>query len=117
MMQLALLEFDFIPKEWCSFDDFEILKKAKKLNIEEMRLIQLMHPEYQINNKNIERKVLANAEIYNKVAEEQHGARKHHQARLLLLINVLVSDLFRLTHFSCCYAMNDAKGCHNRIYH
>ena len=72
MMRSVRLEFDFTPKEWCSFDDLKILKKAGKINIEEMQLIQLMHPEYQINNKNIGRKVLANAEIYNKVAEEQH---------------------------------------------
>ena len=48
----------------------------------------LMHPEYQINNKNIGRNVLANAEICNEVAEEQHGSRKHHQAGLLLLNKV-----------------------------
>ena len=38
-----------------------------------MLLIQLMHPEYQINNKNMGQTVLANAEICNEVAEEQHG--------------------------------------------
>ena len=46
MMQSALLEFDFTPKEWRSFDNLEILKMTSKINIEEMRLIQLMHPEY-----------------------------------------------------------------------
>ena len=82
-----------------------------------MRLIMLMHPEYQINNKNIGRKVLANAEICNEVAEEQHGSRKHHQAGLLLLNKVLVADQFCLTRFSGCYVMNDAKGCYDRIDH
>ena len=53
-----------------------------------MKLIQLIHPEYQINNKNKGRKVLANPEICNKVAEKQHGSRKHHQAGLLLLKKV-----------------------------
>ena len=94
MMWLAPLEFEFTPKEWCSFDDLEILKKAGKINIEEMWLIQLMHPEYQINNKNIGRKVLANDKICNKIAEEQHGLRKNHQAGLLLLSKILVGDLF-----------------------
>ena len=82
-----------------------------------MRLIQLMHPEYQINNKNIGRKVLANAEICNEVTEEQHGSRKHHQAGLLLLNKLLVGDLFCLTRFSGCYAMNYAKGCYDRVDH
>ena len=76
-----------------------------------------MHPEYQINNKNIGRKVLVNAEICNKVAEEQYGSRKHHQAGLLLLNKVLVGNLFRLKRYSGCYAMNDAKGCYDRINH
>ena len=34
MMQSALLEFDFTPKKLFLFDDFEILKKACKINIE-----------------------------------------------------------------------------------
>ena len=117
MMRSTPLEFDFTPKKWCSLDDLEILKKVGRINIEEIRLIQLMHPEYQINNKNIGRKVLANAEIYNEVVEEQHGSRKHHQAGLLLLNKVLVEDLFRLSRYSGCYAMNDAKGCYDRIDH
>ena len=117
MMRSVPLEFAFTPKKWCSLDDLEILKKAGRINIEEMRLIQLMHPDYQINNTNIGRKVLANTEIYNEVAEEQHGSKKHHHAGLLLLNKVLIGDLFRLTRFSGCYAMNNAKGCYDRIDH
>ena len=113
-MRSAPLEFDFTPKEWYSFDDLEILKKTGRINIEEICLIQLMHPEYQINNKNI---MLVNAEFCNKVAEEQHGSRKHHQAGLLLLNKVLADDLFRLVRFSGCYGMNDTKGCYDRIDH
>ena len=116
-MRTAPLEFAFTPKTWLTLDDVEIMKKAGRINIDEMRLIILMHPEYQINNKNIGRKVLANAEICNEVAEKQHGSRKHHQAGLLLLDKVLVGDLFRLTRYSGCYVMNDAKGCYNRIDH
>ena len=82
-----------------------------------MRLIQLMHPEYQIDNKNVGKKVLVNAKICNEVAEEQHGSRKHHQAGLLLLNKVLVGDLFRLACFSGCYTMNDGKECYDQIDH
>ena len=112
-----LLEFEFTPKKWCTFDDVEILKQAGELNIEKMKLIMLMHPQYQINNKNIGRKVLTNAEICNKVAGEQHRSRRYHQAGLILLNKVLVGDLFRLTCFSGCYAMNDTKGCYDQIDH
>ena len=90
MMRSAPLEFAFTPPRWCYITDLEILKRLGRINIETMRLIQLMHPEYQINNKLVGKKVLANAEICNKVAEEQHGSRKHHQAGLLGLNKVLI---------------------------
>ena len=60
MMRSFPLEFGFAPSQWLSITD-----------------IQLMHPEFQINNKLVDEKVLANAEVYNEVAEEQHGSRKH----------------------------------------
>ena len=116
-MRTAQLDFVFTPKEWLSLDDVEIMEKAGRVNTDKMQLIMLMHPEYQINNKNIGRKVLANAEICNEVAEEQHGSRKNHQAGLLLLNKVLVGDLFYLTRYSGCYAMNNVKRCHDRIDH
>ena len=61
--------------------------------------------------------MLTNAEICNKLAEEQHGSRKHHRAELLLLNKALGGDFFCLTRFSGCYAMNDAKECYNQIDH
>ena len=61
--------------------------------------------------------MLANAEICNEVAEEQHGCRKYDQTGLLLLNKVLVGDLFCLTRYIGCYAMNDAKGYYDRIDH
>ena len=76
-----------------------------------------MHPEYQINNKLVGKKVLANAEMCDEVAEEQHGSMKHHQAALLGLSKVLIGDVFRYDRRSGCYGMNDAKGCFDRIQH
>ena len=94
MMRSVPLEFAFTPASWCYITDVEIIKHAGRINIEDMRLIQLMHQDYQINNKLIGKKVLANAEIYNEVADEQHGSRKHHQASLLGFNKVLINDIF-----------------------
>ena len=94
MMRSSPLEFAFTPSSWCYITNVEILKRAGRINIDEMRLIQLMHPEYQINNKSVGKKVLANAEMYNEVADKQHGSRKHHQAALLGLNKVLIGDIF-----------------------
>ena len=64
-----------------------------------------MCPEYQINNKLVGKKVLAEYEIYNEVANKQHGSTKHHQAGLLVLNKILVGDFFYLTHQAGCYGM------------
>ena len=88
MMGSVPLEFAVTPRSWCYITDVEILKRAGRINIKDVRLIQLMHPEYQINNKLVGKKVLVNAEICNEVADEQHGSRKHRQAGLLGLNKV-----------------------------
>lgn len=38
------LEFGFQPDSWLNIADIEILKRARYLGIDDMRLIQLMHP-------------------------------------------------------------------------
>ena len=58
--------------------------------IDDMRLIQLMHPEFQINNKLAGKQVLANVEICYEVVDEYHGSKKHHQAGLLVLNNSFI---------------------------
>ena len=81
-----------------------------------MNLIQLIHPEYQINSNNVGRKVLANVKMCNKVGEEQHRSRKYYQAWSLLL-NKMVGDFFCLIRFSGYYVMNNAKWCYDKIDH
>ena len=76
-----------------------------------------MHPEFQINNKLAGKRVLENAEICDKVADEQHGSRKNHQAGLLALNKCLIGDICRLLRTSACYGMNDAIGCFDWIDH
>ena len=77
MMRSVRLEFAFTPPNWYYITDVEILKQAGR-----------------INNKLVGKKVLANAEMCNGVAEEQHESRKYHQAGLLGLNKVLIGDIF-----------------------
>ena len=46
MMRTSPLEFGLAPSQWLSITDIEILKKAGVLEIDDMRLIQLIHPEF-----------------------------------------------------------------------
>ena len=114
-MRSVPLEFVFTPPSWWCITDIEILEQAGQINIEAMGLIQMMHPEYQLNNKLVGKQVLANTEMYNEVAEEQYGLRKHHRAGLFVLNEVLVGDLFCYTRRTSCYGMNDAQGYFDRV--
>ena len=67
----------FSPAAWQVIIDVEILKKAGEFSVAKMRLIQLMSPEFQINNKMISRNVLC-VEAADAVAADQHRSRKHH---------------------------------------
>ena len=56
--------------------DVAILKKLGMLEIDVMRLIQLMDADFQSINKLVGKKALANTEMCDEVADEQHGSRK-----------------------------------------
>ena len=58
-------EIGFVTPTWCELTGVEIQKRSGKIGINDMRLIQLMHPEFQINNKLVGKRVLENAKICN----------------------------------------------------
>ena len=107
----------FSPSAWQVITDVEIFKKPGEYRVDKMRLIQLMSPEFQINNKMIGRRILAYAERANAVATDQHGSRKHHKAINTCLNKKLICDVLRQKRRSGAVAMNDAKGCYDRISH
>ena len=82
-----------------------------------MRLIQLMSAEFQINNKMIGKRILAHAEEASAVSEDQHGSRKGHTASMACLNKKLLCDVLRQKKRAGAVAMNDAKGCYDRISH
>jgi hypothetical protein len=61
-MRSLPLEVGFIPDEWKQITDVEILKKSGVYHVDKMRLIQLMRPDLQINNKMLGWRMLAHAE-------------------------------------------------------
>ena len=107
----------FSPEAWQTITDVEILKKPNEFRVSKMRLIQLMSPEFQINNKLIGRRILAHAEASSTVAPEQHGSRKHHKAINTCLNKKLLCDSMGQKRRAGAVAMNDARGCYDRICH
>ena len=118
-----LIPFSAWCLSWLAFrqtlgsTDVEILKKAGELRVAKMRLIQLMSPEFQINNKMIGGNVLKHAENADAVADDQHGSRKHHKSINTCLNKKLVCDVFRQKKRAGAVAILDAKGCYDAISH
>ena len=68
LLRTAPVEIGFVPQSWCSILDIEILKKYGVFDIDKMRLIQVMHAVFQINNKWLGKKVMEHVELLNKIA-------------------------------------------------
>jgi hypothetical protein len=83
----------FSPEAWQTITDVEILKKAGIYDIELMRTIQLMHSQFNMNNKKLGRDMMSFAKLCRALAFEQFGSRKKHQAILAALNKCLTNDL------------------------
>ncbi len=103
--------FGFSPEAWQTITDVEILKKAGIYDVELMRTIQLMHSEFNMNNKKLGRDMMSFAELCRALAAEQFGSRKNHQAILAALNKRLTNDLLRQLRLARALCANDAKSC------
>jgi hypothetical protein len=110
-------QFGFSPEAWQTITDIEILKKAEVYEVELMRTIQLMHAEFNMNNKKLGRDVMSFAELCKALAAEQFGSRKNHQSILAVLNKRLTNDLLRQCRLAGVLCANDAKACYDRIVH
>lgn len=117
LLRMVPLLVGFSPEAWQVVTDVEILKKAGEFRVAKMRFIQLMSPEFQINNKMIGRNILKHAEQADAVADDQHGSRKHHMSINTCLNKKLVCDVFRQKKRAGAVAILDAKGCYDAISH
>ena len=93
----------------------EILKKAGDYRLAKIRLIQLMAPDSQINDKMIGRRILAHAEQVGEVSDDQCDSRKNHKAINTCLNKKLLCDVLRQKRWAGAVGINDASGCYDRI--
>ena len=82
-----------------------------------MRLIQVMHAVFQINNKWLGKKVTEYIKSLTEMASGQYRCRKHHRANLCCLNKTLVFDEFQIHRSSGIYVTVDATGCFDCICH
>jgi hypothetical protein len=107
----------FSPEAWQYITDVEILKKAGVFDLEKMRTIQLMHAEFNMNNKKLGQDMMAFAESCNVLAPEQFGSRKNHQSIIAALNKRLTMNVLRQRRQAGALCSNDTKSCYDRIVH
>jgi hypothetical protein len=110
-------EHGFSPQSWQVITDFMILKKQNVYRLDKMRIIQLMHSEFNANNQIDGRRMMANAEKHNSLDPNQMGSRKHHEAAKARLTGIIAEDILRQRAMAGCRISNDAKSCYDRINH
>ena len=66
-------KYGFTPVSWRKIVDVEILKKAGVYDIEKMRTIMLLNAEFNMNNKLLGKRMMANGERLKILQREQYG--------------------------------------------
>ena len=94
-----------------------LLKKAGKTDVDSLRTIVLLEPDFNFMNKKLGRDVMYHAEKNNLIAPEQFGSRKRHSAIDQVLIKTLYYDILRIKRQDGFLCSNDAKSCYDRITH
>ena len=111
------MEMGFSPTDYEVVTDAAIPKKIATIAAELMRLICLMNPAYNMNNKEFGRLLMAYCERQGLLSDAQSGSRKHRRAAEVALQKVLTMDILRQQRKSGFLCSNDALQCYDRIVH
>ena len=106
-----------VPDGWLDITDVMILKRLNINNVEKMRCIQLLDAEFNMINKRLGKKIIANAENLELIEEDQFGSRKKHKAINAVICKIVMNDMLRQQKRAGALGINDAKGCYDRINH
>jgi hypothetical protein len=107
----------YSPKRWCHVIDYELLKKEGVFRPDTFRTIQLFKPDFNQNNKLLDKETMVRAERNQTIAPEQYGSRKNLSAILHAVNKTLSFDLIRQYKVPAAMCSNDAKSCYDRIVH
>jgi len=107
--------YGFSPPRWRPVTNVFIEKKANDYHANKLRIIMLIVPEFNHNNKQLGRNTMAEAERSQTMPPEQGGSRKGRDSNDMTLAKVLSFDLMRQTLTPGALCSNDAKSCYDRI--
>ena len=107
----------YSPKRYQKSINAMLLKKAGKTDVDSLRTIVLLKPDFNHMNKKLGRDVMVHAEKHQLIAPEQFGSRKGHSSIDQVIIKTLYYDILRIKRQDGFLCSNDAKGCYDRITH
>jgi hypothetical protein len=110
-------ETGYSPKRWQQGLDVMIEKKVGDIDVEKLRAILLLEPDFNQGNKWLGKQLMANAEREFLLAPEQYGSRKFHEAINQGLNKVLTFNILGQLNQPGALCSNDAKSCYDRILH
>jgi hypothetical protein len=88
----------YSSRRWQFGTDVMIPKSVASLRVDKSRVLLLLDPEFNQNNKALGRSAMAHAEALSQVPAEQYGSRKKHRAIEAALNKVLTQDIWRQSH-------------------
>jgi hypothetical protein len=105
----------YSPKRWANCVDAMIPKKKNDWRPAKLRLISLLMPDFNHNNKILGRIAMKHAEKKGLIANEQYGSRKGLSACKHALNKRLLLDILRIQKRPGVLCANDATACYDRI--
>jgi hypothetical protein len=114
-MAMIPIETGYSPRRWANCVDAMLPKKPNEWRPAKLRLISLLMPDFNHNNKILGRLAMKNGEKDNLIAEEQYGSRKGLSASKHALNKRLVLDILRIQRRPGVLCANDATACYDRI--
>ena len=86
---------EVLPDQFMTIIDLQILKQIIIFNVDRMRCIHLMNSEFNMKNKLVGKRMMANTEAVNAIRNDQFDNREKHKAINTYLKKVLTNDIFR----------------------
>jgi hypothetical protein len=97
----------YSPLCWQAGTDVMIPKSTTSLRVDKFRTLLLLDPEFNQNNKILGRSLMARAEQYSQMPDEQYGSHKKHRAIEAALNKALTQDIWHQKKQSGALCSND----------
>ena len=103
----------YSPSRWRRGTNVELVKKPGNFKVTDLRTILLFEADFNQNNKQLGRTMMAHAENLDLLAPEQYGSRRGLSAIEHGINKRMTFDLLRQSQTPGALCANDAKSCYD----